>query len=82
MTATAGTAGRGYRVAPVACMYEGENVEYGERPRCRCGAGVSRAAHGCRSREGRAPARRASERQLADVGGDGWAATSAGARCR
>jgi hypothetical protein len=44
VTATAGTAGRDYRVAPVACFYEGEPVEYGERPRCRW-CGRDKAAH-------------------------------------
>jgi hypothetical protein len=38
VTATAGTAGFGYRLAPVACAWEAEPVEYGERPRCaHCG---------------------------------------------
>ena len=44
MSTTAGTAGRNYRVAPAACHYEGEPVEYGERPRCRH-CGQDRAAH-------------------------------------
>ena len=44
MTASAGTAGRDYRVAPVACFYEGEPVEYGERPRC-AHCGREKAAH-------------------------------------
>jgi hypothetical protein len=44
MTATTGTAGAGYRVAPVVCLYEGAHVEYGERPRC-AHCGRDRAAH-------------------------------------